>query len=107
VCGPPHMESWRADKRSSSERGYGSRWRKARAIYLQHHPLCVMCERDGRVTAGSVVDHIRPHKGDPALFWSEANWQTLCATHHSSDKQMLERSGQERTRFDAAGRVIW
>jgi 5-methylcytosine-specific restriction protein A len=66
-----------------------------------------MCERDGRVEAGTVVDHIQPHKGDPVLFWSQANWQTLCSTHHSSDKQMLERSGLERTRFDADGRVVW
>jgi 5-methylcytosine-specific restriction protein A len=25
-----------------------------------------------------VVDHIRPHMGDPALFWDEGNWQALC-----------------------------
>jgi 5-methylcytosine-specific restriction protein A len=66
-----------------------------------------MCESDGRVEAGTVVDHIKPHKGDQALFWNRANWQTLCATHHSSDKQMLERSGTERTRFDSSGRVVW
>jgi 5-methylcytosine-specific restriction endonuclease McrA len=66
-----------------------------------------MCQRDGRVTAAQVVDHITKHEGNDGLFWDEANWQPLCKPHHDSDKQMAEKSGQERTRFDAEGRVVW
>ena len=84
-------DSWRADK-NSSERGYDYKWQKARKRYLQEHPLCVMCERDGRVTQATVVDHRIPHRGDMTLFWDESNWQSLCATHHSSDKQREERA---------------
>lgn len=82
--------SWRTDKQTSSQRGYGYKWQKARERYLQQHPLCVYCEREGRVTAASVVDHIEPHRGDMKLFWSPSNWQSLCATHHSRDKQREE-----------------
>lgn len=82
--------SWRAGKGSSTQRGYDYRWQKARERYLQEHPLCVMCEEQGRVTASTVVDHIVPHHGDQRLFWAETNWQALCKRHHDSDKQRAE-----------------
>ena len=41
-------------------RVYGSRWDKARLRFLQQHPLCVMCEQQGRITPATVVDHIVP-----------------------------------------------
>jgi len=88
-------DSWR-DGKTTSERGYDYAWQKARAAYLRLHPLCVMCEAQGRVRAATVIDHKTPHRGDQALFWSEANWQALCAPHHSSDKQAEERSGRKR-----------
>lgn len=82
--------SWRGDKQTSAQRGYDYKWQKARKRYLQAHPLCVYCERDGMVTAATVVDHKIPHRGDMTLFWDESNWQSLCATHHSRDKQREE-----------------
>ena len=99
--------SWRTAKGSSTERGYGYAWQKARLRFLQANPLCVYCGQDGRVTAANVVDHIVPHKGDQTLFWDEANWQALCKSHHDSDKQMAEKSGRKRASFDTNGRVVW
>lgn len=101
------MPSWRADKRKTAERGYGAAWQRARLAYLKANPLCVMCAKDGRTTPANVVDHKIKHEGDQVLFWSQDNWQSLCKPHHDSDKQMLEKSGVQRTRFDAGGRVIW
>lgn len=40
-----------------------------------------------------VVDHIKPHKGDAALFWDAANWQALCPDHHDIVKQREEARG--------------
>jgi 5-methylcytosine-specific restriction protein A len=31
----------------------------------------------------TVVDHIKPHQGDPELFWDSENLQALCAPCHS------------------------
>ena len=67
----------------TAERGYGSKWRTARAVFLAAHPLCAECERGGFVTAATVVDHVIAHKGDDKLFWSRSNWQALCASCHS------------------------
>ncbi|WP_307719868.1 HNH endonuclease [Paenibacillus sp. 598K] len=74
-----------SDKRrgTSASRGYGHRWRLARDRYLAEHQLCVACMQSGTISAATVVDHIKAHKGNEVLFWSEANWQALCSSCHS------------------------
>ena len=63
-------------------RGYDARWRRARKAFLQRHPLCAECMKEGKLTPATVVDHIVPHRGDPRLFWDEKNWQPLCKECH-------------------------
>lgn len=99
--------SWRSDKRTSHERGYGSAWQRARRTFLMNHPLCVMCSAEGVTTTAQVVDHIQPHRGDQQLFWDQSNWQSLCKAHHDSDKARQEHGTRERAKFNAAGRVVW
>lgn len=82
--------SWRNGKGSSAKRGYGYKWQQARLVFLAANPLCVFCDREGRTTAATVVDHITPHKGDMTLFWDRANWQPLCKPCHDSVKQKQE-----------------
>lgn len=101
--------SWRESGASSTERGYGYRWQKARAAHLAEHPFCTYCLRDAGVTEvdpaqiilavtakglklpfATVVDHRIPHLGNQVLFWDRSNWQSLCASHHSRDKQREE-----------------
>ncbi len=67
---------------SANERGYTYRWQMASKAFLDHHPLCVRCEAEGRSTPATVVDHITPHRGDRNLFWDARNWQPLCKRHH-------------------------
>lgn len=59
------------------------RWLDARIRYLQRHPLCVECEKQGRLTLGNTINHIIPHKGNYDLFWDEGNWETLCERCHN------------------------
>lgn len=68
------------------------RWRNARAQFLANNPLCVRCKEKGIINTATVVDHITPHKGNMALFWSVSNWQALCATCHNS-KTVREDGG--------------
>lgn len=90
-------DSWRGDKQhSSTARGYGYAWQKARAGHLLSHPLCVYCERDGRAEPATVVDHKVPHRGDQTLFWNRTNWQSLCKTHHDGEKQREEAADRTR-----------
>lgn len=72
------------------------RWRRESRTFLASNPLCRMCTAAGRVTLATVVDHIKPHRGDPELFWDEDNWQGLCKPCHDGAKQELERTGTIR-----------
>ncbi|WP_232215691.1 HNH endonuclease signature motif containing protein [Paracoccus sp. J55] len=45
-----------------------------------------MCGADA-----TLVDHIKPHRGDKALFWNWNNWQALCTPCHNRHKQRQER----------------
>jgi len=69
-------------RETSAQRGYSSAWRKAREGYLRNHPLCKKHYDAGHLVPATVVDHIKPHKGDKALFWDSDNWQPLCKACH-------------------------
>ncbi len=93
---------------SSSAKGYGYRWKLARADFLRRDPECVFCRREGRLTLATIVDHIKAPRlgdakqsGDPdqiarawKLFWDRSNWQPLCKPCHDSTKQRMEKSGR-------------
>jgi 5-methylcytosine-specific restriction enzyme A len=78
---------------SAARRGYGPRWRRARAAYLAQHPLCAACQVLGRVVPATVVDHVVPHRGDAARFWDEANWAALCKRCHDAKSAREGRWG--------------
>lgn len=87
--------SRRSERRATArERGYTSRWERARASHLAAHPLCVHCYARGIVRAASVVNHRTPHRGDSALFWDEANWEAVCKSCHDGPIQSQERAGR-------------
>lgn len=69
---------------TTAERGYGSRWQRARKQFLNLHPLCIQCGKTGRVTEATRVDHVVPHKGNQSLFWDQGNWQPMCESHHNA-----------------------
>lgn len=72
-----------------------ARWRGRhgrRTLQLKAEPLCRMCIAQGKVTAASVADHVKPHKGDADKFWC-GELQSLCADHHDASKQAEEHRG--------------
>ncbi len=88
----PKAQPRQHDRRlSARERGYTWEWEKARKAYLEKHPDCVHCLEERVVTSATVVDHIKPHKGDKVLFWDSNNWQPLCKPHH--DKKTAREDG--------------
>jgi 5-methylcytosine-specific restriction protein A len=81
-----HQVADRQRRGSAAERGYGSRWQRARVVFLGANPLCAPCSRKTppQITPATVVDHIRDHKGDQLLFWDEKNWQPSCQPCHDA-----------------------
>ena len=78
-----------APRPAPSSRGYDKRWQKIRLAYLARYPLCVQCEKEGRVTAATEVDHIRPL----ALGGTNDahNLQPLCKSCHSKKTRKAMR----------------
>lgn len=84
---------------SSHARGYTSSWHVRARRFRSAHPFCgdrpggrppvfSRCRDEGRYTLAEVVDHIEPHRGNPALFWDEdRNWQSLCYSCHARKTQ--------------------
>ena len=101
---PPQEET----RLSADERGYNSKWRRARQAFLAKHPLCCKCHTRRIARAAAVVDHVVPHRlGDAIrsqdqsritearrLFWDSTNWQSLCETCHNSTKQAEENAAR-------------
>ena len=76
---------------SAHMRGYGTRWRKVRLNHLKIEPLCRKCKKNDEITPATIVDHIKPHKGNYELMWDTDNFQSLCKTCH--DKKTATEDG--------------
>lgn len=70
---------------TAHQRGYTHQWRKLSKQFLEMHRHCDCGQK------ATLVDHVRPHKGDTNLFWDRNNWQPMCVHCHSKHKQKLER----------------
>lgn len=96
------LERWaRGDDARAGEpwrRWYGlKRWRDLKEFVHRRDgwrcqwPGCeTLVVRGRRDPRAAVADHIMEHRGDPLLFWSAANLQTLCKRHHDVHKARLE-----------------
>lgn len=67
---------------------------RLRPDQLLREPFCRECAREGIRTWATVADHIKPHRGNWALFIDEANLQSLCKYHH--DQKTMREQLQDR-----------
>ena len=84
------------DRLTFRQRGYTAAWSRLSRQWRKLHPLCVYCERMGKVTKADVVDHIVPLNGDMARLLDPTNLQSLCKRCHDSVKQSEEKQGYLR-----------
>lgn len=70
-----------------------------RPAQLMREPFCRECARQGIRTRATVVDHVRPFRGDWALFIDPANHQSLCKHHH--DQKTAREQAEERQKNSA------
>jgi 5-methylcytosine-specific restriction endonuclease McrA len=70
-----------------------SQWHKIRHYQLQSSPLCALCEAQGITQAATIVDHVKPHRGNKELFFNAANLQSLCKPCHDKHKRIKELRG--------------
>ena len=87
-----------SDRRSRGGK-HTARWQRLRRRVLERDGW--ICQQTGvMLVAGrtapnaAVVDHIIPHRGNPALFWDENNLQSVSKAWHDSKKQSMEKTGR-------------
>ena len=88
-----HMCSEHIDRRrqlSAHARGYGARWRKMRADFLENNPFCARCDN-----YAYHVDHIVPKSNGGRD--TPQNLQALCASCHGK-KTTLEDGASQNLR---------
>lgn len=87
--------------RTQGWRGWykSARWRRLRLKVLRRDSH--VCQATGVALIGAhpapdspVIDHKRPHRGDPDLFWDEDNLWAVSKAWHDGVKQRLEASGR-------------
>jgi 5-methylcytosine-specific restriction endonuclease McrA len=111
----------RFERLTARQRGYDSRWERARADFLAEpdNQFCVRCKERGLLNAGTlrmdgsaetnprriglVVNHRIPHRGDQSLFWDRSNWEPLCHDDHDITTQRAEH-GRVTGTVDVKGR---
>ena len=69
------------DRDPAAKRRYGRAWKHIRDRYMNAHPLCERCQREGRLVKAEQVHHIKPlaEGGDH----SETNLMSLCSSCHA------------------------
>ena len=48
------------DRDPAVRRRYGRAWKRIRDRYIQEHPLCELCQQEGRLTPAEEVHHKKP-----------------------------------------------
>lgn len=98
-CGALTREGWCAKHKPKHRRGESAAWHNLyslpvwqtlRTRQLLKEPWCAECARHGVRVRATVVDHIRPHRGNVALFSDPDNLQSLCKSCHDR-KTLVER----------------
>ena len=83
-------------------------WRRLRMQYISRHPLCEICEAEGRTRAAQEVHHIVPiSRGMDRttmrrLAYDIKNLQSLCSECHHKVHEEMEHGTKTRTRERAA-----
>lgn len=68
-------------RESSSKRGYDSKWRTTRKLFLNQHPLCEACKSKNKFVKASEVHHIIPIRDGGSNTFD--NLMALCKSCHS------------------------
>ena len=76
---------YNVNRRAESDRRYSTeKWRRLSIAFRKRNPLCVNCDDNGLVRPAVLVDHIKPAKSHPELFFEWRNLRALCQRCHNN-----------------------
>jgi len=89
-----HRREFERQRGSAASRGYDKRWQKLRRSILSGEPLCRECQKKGRTTLATEVDHIVPKAQGGSD--RRANLQPLCRDCHQAKNHADVAAAQSR-----------
>jgi predicted kinase len=97
---------WNPEGKTTTERGYGWAWQQLRQRILSRDlHLCQPCQREGKVTPATQVDHIKPKaKGGTD---DAGNLQSICVACHDAKTEAEAAGGQGRRVKQVIGADGW
>lgn len=72
--------------------------KRLRPEQLAREPFCRKCAEQGVRTYATVVDHVKPFRGDWELFVDPANHQSMCKRHHDQKTAYEQAEERRKTR---------
>lgn len=69
---------------NAGQKGYDHHWRKLRAQILEDQPLCIDCEKEGRIKPAVELHHIQGINTAPHLRLERTNLAPLCERCHDA-----------------------
>jgi 5-methylcytosine-specific restriction protein A len=82
----------RADNRpTAAHRGYSRHWSKVAKLHKAEHPLCQLCELEGRVTIATISHHVNTVSRGGSVIVAEDELVACCAVCH----QRIEHLGHD------------
>lgn len=77
----------------------GKAFKTFRAWFNRRHPLCWLCEREGRTQVSEAVHHIRGLAENPEDLIDESKCVGLCRSHHAEINAAERRGENTEARF--------
>lgn len=71
---------------------YGGSWQKIRDRYIVSHPLCEICQQNGRYVLATLVHHKKP-LADGGTH-DEENLQSLCVSCHEKIHRRKKKAAE-------------
>ena len=103
---PKDSGGWRAERGTSTERGYGAAWRRVRKqVMRRDHWLCQPCKREGRAKPATECDHIKPKSRGGTD--DDDNLQAICRECHAAKTESEAAEAQGRRVRPAIGQDGW
>lgn len=85
-------------RKSTADRGYGQDWRTLSERYRAEHPLCEVCDLEGRTTATAHCHHIIKIADAPDLRLEWTNLLSVCELCHERVEVNIELARKAKQR---------
>lgn len=98
----------RKGRTEASQSGFytSSAWIKVRDRRRKESPICIECEKQGRIRPMKIVDHIISVEERPDLALDLSNTQSLCDFHHTLKTNADKKRANHLKRLETGRKIM-